>query len=356
MIISKEVEDIISIHNINYYNSNGYDVKLKEILVIDLCLISPKSNPIIEAKCDKCNSLVKIKHKSYLKNKSNYYFSCSSKCSSDKSKKTSLKRYGVEVPSQLERIKNNMKATCLERYGVEWSFQSEEMKSKYKKTCLERYGVEYVSQTDCFKEKVKKTNKLKYGSEHFFNSDFFQHKYKKIMLQKYGVDSPLKSESIRKKWKNTMLQRYGVDNPLKSEKIYEKYKNTIIKKYGVEYLMQNKEIFNKQQKSAFARHKYKESNLHYQGTYELDFLEKCSNMLEIENGPTIKYDYDSKKRIYYPDFYLPKYNLIVEIKSSWTYNMHLDINLKKEKECIKKGFNFIFVIDKNYDNLNKIIY
>ena len=40
----------------------------------------------------------------------------------------------------------------------------------------------------------------------------------------------------------------------------------------------------------------------------------------IENGPTIKYSIFGKNKIYFPDFYIPKYNQIIEIKGYWTYN------------------------------------
>jgi hypothetical protein len=56
-------------------------------------------------------------------------------------------------------------------------------------------------------------------------------------------------------------------------------------------------------------------------------------------------------------FFIPEYNLIVEIKSSYTYNYELDKNQIKKDYCIKNGYNFIFIIDKDYlyfDNLLKI--
>jgi len=55
------------------------------------------------------------------------------------------------------------------------------------------------------------------------------------------------------------------------------------------------------------------------------------------------------------DFFLPDYNLIVEIKSTYWYNKKLENNIKKHTECIKQGYNHIFIIDKEYDNFQKII-
>ena len=85
-------------------------------------------------------------------------------------------------------------------------------------------------------------------------------------------------------------------------------------------LNQNIEIFNKNQINRFKTKKH--NNLYYKSSYELDFIMICEekNIL-IENGPTIKYSMFGKNKIYFPDFYIPKLNLIVEIKSSYFYNL-----------------------------------
>ncbi len=53
------------------------------------------------------------------------------------------------------------------------------------------------------------------------------------------------------------------------------------------------------------------------------------------------------KRKYFPDIYIPKENLIIEVKSKWTYNGKpewLEINLLKEQACLAAGYNFKFMI------------
>lgn len=59
---------------------------------------------------------------------------------------------------------------------------------------------------------------------------------------------------------------------------------------------------------------------------------------------------------YFPDFYLPDFNLIVEIKSDYTYNIDLDKNKAKESFCKNMGYNFIFIIDKDYKIFDRLIY
>jgi len=103
-------------------------------------------------------------------------------------------------------------------------------------------------------------------------------------------------------------------------------------------------------KNGFISKKYKNTNIWYQGSYELNFLENYYNIFpNIKRGPTIKYFFKNKNRIYFPDFYIASLNLIIEIKSSYWYKVHKESILKKEKATIANGFNYIIIIDKDYN-------
>ena len=84
-----------------------------------------------------------------------------------------------------------------------------------------------------------------------------------------------------------------------------------------------------------------------------DYLTRTTHIKKID---PIEYELDGKLHYYHPDFYLPEYNLIVEIKSSYTYECELNKNLSKKEYSIKNGYNFLFVINKNNDNLKNIIF
>jgi len=54
-----------------------------------------------------------------------------------------------------------------------------------------------------------------------------------------------------------------------------------------------------------------------------------------------------KSGLFVPDFYLPEYNLIVDIKSNWTYNCDGISNLLDKQKCVHAmGYNCIFIIVK----------
>jgi hypothetical protein len=128
-----------------------------------------------------------------------------------------------------------------------------------------------------------------------------------------------------------------------------------LKKFGVENASQCPEIFSKQQKSRYEIHKFRDTDIFYQGTYEKDFLDNYYDKLEIQKIKEIDYIFENKNKKYFSDYYLPKYNLIIEIKSSYIFEKFKNQNLVKRQRCIELGYNFLFIIDKNYNELNVII-
>ena len=200
---------------------------------------------------------------------------------------------------------------------------------------MEKYGVDNYSKTDEYKEKVKKTS-----------------------MEKYGVDSPNKSNSIKIKKVQSMINKYGFISNSMTEVSKNKLKETNMQRYGVEYPMQVVEFFNKQQKSSFSILEFEDTELYYQSTYELDFLLKMKEVGQIHNirrGKVIYYYENGLKRAHFPDFYMENLNIIIEIKSNYTYNKYLDRNILKQKACVDIGYNYLYIIDKNYDTILNII-
>ncbi len=98
--------------------------------------------------------------------------------------------------------------------------------------------------------------------------------------------------------------------------------------------------------------KFKDTNIYYQGSYEKDFLELCEklNILnKIKRGFSIKYKLNNKELIYFPDFFIDELNTIIEIKSLYWYKIHEEKNIIKQKTSINLGYNYILIMNKNYD-------
>lgn len=248
-------------------------------------------------------------------------------CIDGKKKETNMKKFGVNNPFQAKDIKEKIKETNLEKYGVENPSLSNKIREKAEQTNLKRFGVKNPSQSNKIREKAKQTN-----------------------LKRFGVEFPSQTKEIKAKIKQTSLNRYGVNNPLQSKEIKEKIKRTNIEKYGTEYAMQNKEILEKQQNTAFKLKDFTfpESNqtVQVQGyePYCLNDLLQNEHIDEddlidgYECRPTIKYEYDDKTHYYHPDIYIPSKNMIIEVKSSYTYEQNEDINLLKLEATKEAGY------------------
>jgi arsenate reductase-like glutaredoxin family protein len=329
MILTKKVNIKLSNTNIKHYehifNKNNIGTTV-EVHVADL---NHKSTVGVECECDVCGKIKKIEYRYYIKNITPHnIYTCSPKCSKIKREKTNLEKYGVKYHSMLKDV----------------------FKEKVIKTSLERYGENFYMQTDEYKKRVKNTNIKKYGETTPLLNSVVRDKIDKTNLGRYGTKHPTQNQIIRKKIEKTNLERYGNCNPAKSDEIKCKTKKTNIEKYGFEWPNQNIDVYNKIKTSMFKTKKYK--NLYYKSSYELDFINFCEkNKIEISNAPTIKYIVNERDKVYFPDFYIPKYNLIVEVKSAYTYDKELDLNLTKKEWSIRSGYDFIFIIDKNYDEL-----
>jgi len=272
--------------------------------------------------------------------------------------KTNIQKYGVKNPMQTKEIAqkiskasknrtsqqrqlitNKRKATNLEKYGVEFTQQLKETQDKAKRTCLDKYGVENPSQSIICKEKRKQTH-----------------------LKRFGVENSFQSEIIKEKIKETNLKKYGVENPSQSPKVAEKKIITHLNNYGVEYPSQNIDTFEKQRKNMFKRkyHKLPSGKIIPLQGYEPFAVDELLNLydeqdleLEIKKMPEIWYiGNDNKNHRYIPDIYIPKENKIIEVKSTYTMKLHLEINWLKKQRCLEMGFDFEFRI---YDGKMNLI-
>jgi len=175
--------------------------------------------------------------------------------------------------------------------------------------------------------------------------------FRKISIEHFNTN---KIRLIDDRKKSNML-KYGVENVFELENIKEKIKKTCLQRYGVEYPAQNEDIFLKTQKKRFKIEKYKNTNIYSQGSYEKDFLNKFYDKIEIRRAKSFIYIFNEKEHYYHPDFYAPKFNLIVEIKSKYIYELEIEQNQLKRQACLNEGYNYIFIIDKNYTEIEKLL-
>jgi hypothetical protein len=158
--------------------------------------------------------------------------------------------------------------------------------------------------------------------------------------ERYQGSNVQKEKSIRAK----------MNNPGNAPGAREKMRDTYIR--NSELGLHNKE-------TKFKKKKYKDTDLIYQSSYELDFLDFCekSNLLgRIKNSPCFTSE-DYPYNFYAPDFILDNM-IVIEIKSWYVENLQekrypgiLDI---KRQLVESKGYNFLYIRDKDYTILRDL--
>ena len=304
-------------------------------------------------KCDICSNIKETKYKNYYHNiNSNQLnkYACSQKCVTKRMIIINELNGHYKYSNQDPNIKKRTYLNSLKNI------------KKYDKSLV-------TINPDWLKYLITKEVMItinKWNIEHLFNlgySNLKQNTKWIIPVQHLTENSSIKIEckcecgSIT----NTTFQKF-MTNYNRSQSYNCKHcnnitlKKTLRKKYNVDNILHLEEYQRKSKISRYGIQIYE--NISYQGSYELDFLKYCeqNNILnKISKPKSIKYEFNNKEKRYYPDFYIKDINLIIEIKSSYFFELHEEQNLKKKESCIKQGFSFLFIINKDYEKFNEIL-
>lgn len=168
-------------------------------------------------------------------------------------------------------------------------------RDKYKQTCLDKYDAENVYASDYGKDKIKET-----------------------CLKKFGTEYAFQSKVVQDKIKQTNIKKYGVENPQQNKEIKDKTTHTNLMKYGNACAVHNPDIWNKAV-----------STMKKNGNYSK--LEDTLEQFFIQNK--IKYiaQYKDIRYPFHCDFYLPAYDMFIEINGYWHHNGHF-FNKRNKKD------------------------
>jgi len=138
---------------------------------------------------------------------------------------------------------------------------------------------------------------------------------------------------------------------------YERKKESYQKKYGVDNPMQHPKI---NENSNINRYKFKAVDIHGRRFSHLQGYEPQGIKYLIENDgipveeiqsgrkvPKIRYKFQGKNKMYFPDMYIKSKNLLVEVKCKYTYENMLELNKAKRDAAINTGYNFKTIIFTN---------
>jgi hypothetical protein len=224
MIKNNESKVEITTRNIKYYKDKNYKCEVGDLITINVSNMAKMSHNKVIAICEICQIEVEIPFYKYNKNKERQgYYSCK-KCSVKKRENTNFKKYGVKSPfNKSDVLENNRK----------W-MSSDEFKNKSKKSLLKKYGVDSYSKTDSFRKKISDFN--------VDNKEILKEKRESTCLEKYGYKSILEIPGLKEK---SMFEKYGASYSFHIPEIREKIQNINLKKYGHISPFGNEDIKNK---------------------------------------------------------------------------------------------------------------
>jgi hypothetical protein len=224
-----------------------------------------------------------------------------------------INKFGGTNPLASSDVRAKKSRTCLDRYGGNSPMCSKEVMKKRDDTCQRVYGVDNVRQSVQVEQKIQKTCLRKYGTRFVFQSEIVKGKIVASWRERYGVDNPSQDAEIYEKSLRTRLQAKPYTTPSGEVRYLQGYEFRVL----LELL-----------KSGFA---------------EKEVLSGKGNVPKIWYTNPIT----GRQSCYYPDFYLPRLNWLIEVKSNWTLFGCDDwwlVNKAKRQACLDAGYQFNFVI------------
>lgn len=240
------------------------------------------------------------------------YGGASAMCSKEvqeKSRQTNIQKYGD--PNPFSVTSEHYKQAIKKKYGVDNVFQSEIIKQKIKDRCLADHRVKFYQQTDLVRNKMRQTCLQKYGSTNYLTSEEGMEKSRIANLERYGVEKPLQNKQIKAQQEQTCIDRYGTPTPAVLQEFKDKAAETIYRHYGVYASMHDPNVREK-------AYQTKSINGTWNTSQAEIGLENYLKSLKIE----YVYQYTCDLYPFNCDFYLPQYDLFVEIQGCWTHGRH----------------------------------
>lgn len=280
--------------------------KLTSKEYFDKFLSTPQNNNI----CPVCRKL-KTKYRNIT---TGYPQTCSITCSN-------LYEPIIQIKKEINKGRKQTEETIQKR--IKNTNQQKKEKNR-RLTCLNKYGYEYISQLPNIKEnlsKIHKNSKKPRGKEH----------QQKIINSKIKNNTIKHTQETKNKISKILIENYQKHDPpvTLSYSYNSKRKYQIGKIYG----------------------------LYYRSSYEKQFIITCYNnnininIISAESKefrvPNI---YNGKRKFYYPDFYLPNYNIIIEIKPT---SLLLDEQtISKINAALKYHENFTILTEEDLFDIN----
>jgi hypothetical protein len=215
------------------------------------------------------------------------------------------------------------------------------------------------------------SNLSKHGYEMPFLNKNVIEKTIETFKKNWGVDNPMKNSAIARKTSETRKnynveqkqqylnrrsetckEKFGFENIFQDIKFIE---DKVYEKYGVRNIAQA-DIERKNNgipKSKIKNYQWKTGEISkvqgYEDTVLRELEEEGFSYEDVKTRkcdmpPIWYFDNEGIKRRYYSDFFIPMFNLIIEVKSTYTLMYDFDNNIVKRLAAEKAGYKFLLEI------------
>lgn len=155
------------------------------------------------------------------------------KLANEKSRATSLERYGVDNFAKSPLFVERSQATFMAKYGVSNPMKNEEVKKQFERICLERFGVSWP----CMRAEARRYQTIRSGPNQAFYNELIQYVAEKEVIREF----PLEKYSYDFKYKNTLIEinpspthnsTWGIFNTEGVSKTYHHDKSLVARNNG----------------------------------------------------------------------------------------------------------------------------
>lgn len=226
--------------------------------------------------------------------------------------------YGVGCCSR----KHGIAVSNLEKYGYELPFQSSKIRKIANESLQRNFGVDNPMKSKMIAKKTSETRK-NYSDK---QKQQYLDKRSKTNLKKYGIENPFEDTT---RLKNIMIEKYGVANIAQVAEFQDK-RDCAVKSKMKKYFWKSGEETHLQGYEPIVLKELEEAGYTYS-----EVLTKKSDMPEIWYIGE-----DDNKHRYYPDFYIPSENKVIEVKSEYTMLVDFHKNLLKAQSTKELGFDY----------------
>lgn len=191
-----------------------------------------------------------------------------------------------------------------------------------------------------------------------------QEKKKNTNIEARGVEFPQQCPKVKAKLVKNNLVKYGVSNVSGLKSVKKTRAATMVERYGSTNAMGNEELrYKASSRSGKSRGAFKEFKLGRRTVSVMGFEPQALNwilsntnvtpsMLKVDTErlvPYFEYAFDRQTRHYYPDFYIPKLNKIIEVKAKYpilspTSRQSWYVLRAKRQAVIDAGFDFELLV------------